>query len=320
MGNPLLKQYNVDRDPIILGTKHGRWTIHRGRHVDRPAGDVSLFTCNLRAPEFAGLSPEGSVLQELRSLLHQDAQLLQRLRHPRLLQVVDPLTQGKDSWVFCTKPVVLSLRQLLATQDVPQQHRHHDERALASPYVPPSSGGRAEGSGSTVTSLSSSKNTSSSKQHKSAKDAEAAAPLWQAAPSLLEVQCGLVDVAEALSFLHKSAQLLHLNLHPESVFIDSEGRWKLGGFFFAQQIQTRNESVNCSFSLRGVGAGVALSPPLRYSAPELCSGYPVRASAAADVFSFSLLVAECLGATGLPTCRDGDVETHQQQVKGQTKG
>lgn len=73
-------------------------------------------------------------------------------------------------------------------------------------------------------------------------------------------------------------------------------------------------------SCSGVSGGVALSPPLRYSAPELSSGCPARASTACDVFSFSLLVAESLGAAGLPTCRDGAIENHQQQVILQALG
>ncbi|CDJ45526.1 hypothetical protein ETH_00002180, partial [Eimeria tenella] len=119
MGNPLLKQYHVDREPIIRGTRHGRWTVYSGHHIDRPGDSVSLFACNLKSPEFAALPAEGPVLQQLRELLQQDALLLQRLRHPRLLQIVEPLQQGKDSWVFCTKPVHFSLRQLLGAPEGP---------------------------------------------------------------------------------------------------------------------------------------------------------------------------------------------------------
>lgn len=195
------------------------------------------------------------MLQQLRGLLQQDAQLLQRLRHPRLLQVVEPPQQGKDSWVFCTKPVVLSLRQLLETPRGSQQHQQH-ERDSRWGYIPPNSDVRKEGPGSNITSIGSKSSSSSSKQQQhTAREAAVAADFLKTSPyrspsgvSLLEVKCGLVDIAEALSFLHGSAQLLHLNLHPESVFIDSECRWKLGGLFFAQQLQGKTDSVDCNFS------------------------------------------------------------------------
>ncbi|OEH75102.1 SCY kinase-related protein (incomplete catalytic triad) [Cyclospora cayetanensis] len=306
MGNPLLKQYHVDRELLIPGTRHARWTVpaspvlsakldslfsiaaatarhiisssgstihvYRGRHAERPGVDVCLFTANLRAPELAALAPDGAALQKLRSLLQQDAQLLQRLRHPRLLQVVDPLQQAKDSWVFCTKPVERSLRQLLAfAKGSPQnasdrQDLHHVASTVSG-------------------------------------------------PSLLEAKCGLLDIAEAISFLHGSGQLLHLNIHPDSVFIDGAGRWQLGGLCFAveRQAHADSEGTPCVFSFGSSSAGLALAPPLRYSAPELSSAFPPRASEAADVFSFSLLAAEILGARGLPTCKDGELQDHQQQ-------
>ncbi|KAL8272108.1 hypothetical protein Esti_003951 [Eimeria stiedai] len=322
MGNPLLKQYQAGREPIIPRTRHGRWTVHRGRHADRPAGEVSLFTFNLHAPEFSGLAQDGTLLQQLRDLLLQDAQLLQRLRHPRLLQVVEPLQQSKDCWVFCAKPIVLSLKQLLGApreaSPYPQQRQQQQLllpllQGTAGGYVPPDGMSIGDPTSSNITSLSSS--SSKREQQKRFRDAAAARELlWRAPPSLLEVKCGLLDLAEALSFLHRSARLLHLNIHPEAVFIDADGRWKLGGFFFAQQMQQDSDTANCSFSFRGVSAGVALCPPLMYTAPELPLGHPVSASAAADVFSFSLLAAECLGASPhLLSCRDGEVELHQQQ-------
>ncbi|KAL8437566.1 hypothetical protein Efla_000429 [Eimeria flavescens] len=324
MGNQLLKQYNLEREPIIPGTRHGRWTVYKGRYVDRPTVEVSLFTCTLRAVERGG-PPSGALLQQqLQDLLQQDAQLLQRLRHPRLLQVVDPFQHSKDSWVFCSKPVVLSLRQLL--QGAPG--------GLPEAGAPPEGGGplsqqqqhQQQATRSGVTSLSSS--SSRPEQQRAGEESAAAAAAaaasaggvreawWHEPPSLLEVQCGLADVAEALLFLHKSARLLHLNIHPESVFVDRQGRWKVGGLFFAQQIKDQEEEVDCPFSFGSGSAGVALSPPLCFTAPEVTRSHPARASAAADVFSFALLVASCLGASTLPSCRDGDTEAHQLQCRG----
>lgn len=216
--------------------------VHRGRHVDRPGVDVSLFTCNLKASEFSDLSTDGPELQQLRALLQQDAQLLQRLRHPRMLQVVDPPQQGKDSWVFCTKPLALSLRQLLGDVECFQKQDH--EQWTKTGYVPPDSAASIESTGASITSLSSS---SSSKQQQKKTAVAGATDLWDSAPSLLEVKCGLVDIAEALSFLHKSAHLMHLNIHPESIFIDTDGHWKLGGLFFAKEFQSLTNSVDCRF-------------------------------------------------------------------------
>jgi SCY1-like protein 2 len=49
----------------------------------------------------------------------------------------------------------------------------------------------------------------------------------------LEIQKGLIQVAKGLQFCHQDAHLVHGNLHPEAVFINVKGDWKLGGFGFS---------------------------------------------------------------------------------------
>ncbi|WWD18087.1 hypothetical protein CI109_102535 [Kwoniella shandongensis] len=44
-----------------------------------------------------------------------------------------------------------------------------------------------------------------------------------------EIQKGTLQVAKGLSFLHNQAKLVHLNLGPEAVVINSKGDWKLTG-------------------------------------------------------------------------------------------
>lgn len=53
--------------------------------------------------------------------------------------------------------------------------------------------------------------------------------------SELEAKQGVSDVAETLAFMHAS-RLAHCNLAPESIFITSDGAWKLAGFGFVRQI------------------------------------------------------------------------------------
>ena len=55
-------------------------------------------------------------------------------------------------------------------------------------------------------------------------------------PCELEVKHGLVQIAETLHFLHKSCNLAHCNLSPESIIIAADGTWKLGGLAFATPV------------------------------------------------------------------------------------
>ncbi|KAL6722648.1 hypothetical protein Aduo_017755 [Ancylostoma duodenale] len=50
--------------------------------------------------------------------------------------------------------------------------------------------------------------------------------------SIVEIQSGLRHILEALLFLHNKACLSHNNISPSSIFVCSNGEWKLGGFEF----------------------------------------------------------------------------------------
>lgn len=43
----------------------------------------------------------------------------------------------------------------------------------------------------------------------------------------LAIQKGLLQVSEALDFLHNTANSVHLDIQPSSVLINSKGDWKL---------------------------------------------------------------------------------------------
>ena len=43
----------------------------------------------------------------------------------------------------------------------------------------------------------------------------------------------ILQVADALAYVHNSEQMLHNNICPSSILINRRGIWKLGGFSFA---------------------------------------------------------------------------------------
>jgi len=51
-------------------------------------------------------------------------------------------------------------------------------------------------------------------------------------PSELEIKCNLIDLVDAISFLHSDVKTAHLAINPSSIYLTKEGRWKLGGFIF----------------------------------------------------------------------------------------
>ena len=51
-------------------------------------------------------------------------------------------------------------------------------------------------------------------------------------PSELEIKCNLIDLVDALSFLHSDVKIAHLGINPSSIYVTEDGRWLLGGFVF----------------------------------------------------------------------------------------
>lgn len=73
--------------------------------------------------------------------------------------------------------------------------------------------------------------------------------------SLLEVKSGILDIAEALHFLHADAQLVHLNVNSDSVFLTPQGQWRLGGLGFALELSGQKADGRPSTGLVDCGFG-----------------------------------------------------------------
>ncbi|VDM40080.1 unnamed protein product [Toxocara canis] len=104
----------------------------------------------------------------------------------------------------------------------------------------------------------------------------------------VEIRHGLFQLAEALSFLHIDARMLHRNICPESVVINDRGAWKLAGFDFAVQA-TPSSSGQLQFEMveweeRTMSL---VQPSLDYLAPEYVLGG--RCDTYADIFSLGVL-------------------------------
>ena len=58
----------------------------------------------------------------------------------------------------------------------------------------------------------------------------------------VEAHYGLLQLAEALTFLHSDAKMMHGNLTPECVVMNKKGHWKLMGLNFASFVQYQTSS------------------------------------------------------------------------------
>ena len=102
---------------------------------------------------------------------------LVKLRHPSVLNLIEPPGEDEKFLVFITEPVEYSLA-CLAEANTTKDH------------------------------------------------------LKDKIPSVLETKCLILELMEALNFLHQNAKCIHGGLSPEGLFITKAGKLKIGGLSF----------------------------------------------------------------------------------------
>lgn len=101
----------------------------------------------------------------------------------------------------------------------------------------------------------------------------------------LAIQKGLLQIIEGLLFLHKQAGLVHLDVTPTSILVDSKGDWKLAGLGFLHEFQSAQDYFLPQYDPR-VPDFVHIN--LDFAAPEVVIDH--KLDPASDVFSLGCLI------------------------------
>ncbi|KAG5986628.1 hypothetical protein E4U54_005332, partial [Claviceps lovelessii] len=170
----------------------GPWKIYDAKKKSTGKA-YSVFVFDRRALEAHGnsLGRSGAAgfkrsIDEVVERLKKEASSLAKLRHPSILELVEPVEETRGGGLqFVTEPVSTSLSSLL-------QEKDDQER----------SGGR---SSRFVT-----------------EDADGVRRRRELEIDELEIQKGLLQVSKALEFLHENAGLVHGNLTPDAIIINAK--------------------------------------------------------------------------------------------------
>ncbi|KAH9854071.1 kinase-like protein [Lenzites betulinus] len=147
----------------------GPWRVQSATH--KVTGKrVSVWSADKKSPDMERMGPASR--ERTLDVLKAETSALSRLRHPSVLEMVEPLEETRNELIFATEPLLSSLHL-----SIPGSHQ----------YMP-------------LVELDE-----------------------------VEIQKGILQICKGLSFLHTSARIIHSNINPESIVINSSGDWKLSG-------------------------------------------------------------------------------------------
>lgn len=130
-------------------------------------------------------------VEEVVERLKKEASSLAKLRHPSVLELVEPVEDTRGGGLqFVTEAVTASLSSLLQEKD--EQERSGGPGGRSSRYV--------------------------------TEDADGVRRRREIEIDELEIQKGLLQISKALEFLHDNAGLVHGNLTPDAVLINAKVR------------------------------------------------------------------------------------------------
>ena len=190
---------NISSNYIISPTPSstsGAWKVYDAKKKSTSkAVSVFVFERKSLEPQSGGLGGRsgGSALRKLHdeviARVRKESNALARLRHPSILELAEPIEETRSGGLmFATEPITASLAGLLQEKD--DQERRGGGGGRPSRFVTEEADGQQ----------------------------------WRKELEIdeLEIQKGLLQVAQGLDFLHESAGLVHGNLTPEAIYINAK--------------------------------------------------------------------------------------------------
>jgi len=172
----------------------GPWKIYPAKKKST-GKDYSVFVFDKKSLDAhsSGLSRSGAsqfkaVVAEVVERLKKEASSLAKLRHPGVLELVEPVEEIKGGLQFVTEPVTASLASLLQEKD--EQEKSGGIGGRSSRYV--------------------------------TEDPDGTRRRREIEIDELEIQKGLLQVGKALEFLHENAGLVHGNLTPDAILVNAK--------------------------------------------------------------------------------------------------
>jgi SCY1-like protein 2 len=173
----------------------GPWKIYPAKNK-KTGKECSVFVFERKSLDAhsssvgrSGAAAYKKTVDEVIERLKKEASALARLRHPSILELVEPVEETRGGGLqFVAEAVTASLSGLLQEKD--DRERGGGVGGRASRYV--------------------------------TEDADGTRRRRELEIDELEIQKGLLQVSKALEFLHENAGLVHCNLTPDAILVNAK--------------------------------------------------------------------------------------------------
>ncbi|RWS12359.1 SCY1-like protein 2 [Dinothrombium tinctorium] len=259
--NPINDYFDIGKQIGSAGPELA-WKIYEAtrRSDDKEA---SVFFFDKRWAEKFGKS-SGKRKETISEVLKRGAQQMDRLRHPKILQIYHKVEETNENLAFAAEPVIGSLANILGyledrlRQGVPSSLREYTFLEF-------------------------------------------------------EIKYGLLQITEALVFLHYSSKLIHRNICPQSVIVNKKGTWKLAGLEFTEKCGDGDIMTPVSCQPFTSKLPKMCQPDLDFLAPEIQASS--ACSPQSDMFSFGLLICSIYNNGHSPIKANLSVQQYVKQLE-----
>ncbi|KAL0902381.1 hypothetical protein ABMA27_000265 [Loxostege sticticalis] len=260
--NPIMQYFEVGKECSTAGPGLV-WRVHDAyRKSDGKECSVFVFDKRIADKLYKPKRKE-SMLDRIRGCISQ----LEKMRHPKMLQIIHSIEEGHNTIAFASEPVLASLHNILAWHE-------------SSPIVP--------GAQQPVMPHPFSLGPPSAQQQQMNAPTQRPPHAREYFFLDIELRYGLLQIIEALHYLHYTARQIHRNVCPQVIIVSKRGTWKLFGLEFIENIIGPDPTEMMSVPPWSIKVAKIAQPHLDFLAPEVQTNG--HCNILSDMFSLGLVI------------------------------
>ncbi|XP_061730149.1 SCY1-like protein 2 isoform X2 [Cydia pomonella] len=260
--NPIMQYFEIGKESSNAGPGLV-WRVHDAyRKSDGKECSVFIFDKRIAEKLYKPKRKE-SMLDRLRACVA----LLEKLRHPKMLQIIHSLEEGHNTIAFASEHVLASLHNILAWHE-------------STPVVP----------GAQPPVLPHPVSLGPPGMQSPQVNANPQRPPYAKEYFFLDIELryGLLQIIEALHYLHYTARQIHRNVCPQVIIVTRRGTWKLFGLEFIENILGDDPTEMLTVAPWSIKVAKIAQPNLDYLAPEVQTNG--NCNILSDMFSLGLVI------------------------------